>query len=83
MLKINILSKKREGNNSAYECGKIINIIFKCMTLPKSKLFPLVSGHKEQILKKLKNYFDYFNKVIIQMYAMKIEGFYTQKFEVF
>ena len=83
MLKLKNLSKVKDGNNSAFECGKIINLIFKYMNLQNSKVFPIVSGYREQIVKKIKVYFDYFNKVIIEMYELKSTSFMTQKFEVF
>ncbi len=51
--------------------------------MQNSKVFPIVSGYKDQIMKKIKGYFDYFNKVIIEMYELKTNSFMTQKFEVF
>ena len=49
-----------------------------------SKLYSIVSQHKEASIKKIKQYFDFFNKVVIDMYEIvKINGFLIQKFEVF
>lgn len=74
----------KDANNSAFECGKIVNLLLKCMTSQKSKLYSIVSGHKDSVMKKIKGYFDFFNKVMIDMYEIiKINGFLTQKFEVY
>lgn len=48
-----------------------------------NKISQIFMSYKDQTIKKIRNYFDFFNKILIEMYEnVKIPPFYTQKYEV-
>jgi len=76
------LTKYDEFNNSAYECGKLVNLILKRLVSPKTKTFSIISVYKNAIIKTCRSHFDYLCKTLINLKTKKQVEFEPQNYAV-